>query len=560
MALPRKLAPPGSPHATFPHSMTRTHLAAVLAPIALVLAQPALADEPCDRVLVTTGLDTWSEELARLASLAPGLLAPRSDMLRRGGMSARPLCGRGDDLVWGDRYVSAQAEARLQLVPPRLLLAYQSLAPGGSNDGLLWQGRGFSTLLSGGLRGTWNIFSAQLAPEVTWAQNRSFALADTGQTGRLRYANPWYGDALDLPQRFGDGSFARVGFGQSYLAVEKYGARLALSTENLWWGPGIRHALLLTNTAEGFPHLSLGTSRPVDIWIGMLEAELVLGRLERTKYLTRGYRPFFNGLAVTFEPRWIPGLYLGAGRVFVEDERTLSRNGYLSVFQPTSQKKAGDNPSDNQILSTWFRWVMPEIELYGEYALDDYPSLAGLSRIPDRAAAWTLGVQKRWVRGERWWRVVGELAKTRSNLPPGAATSFYTHSGGADYTNRGQLLGDWIGPGADAQYLAVDAFTPSGRFGGYFERVRRNEEIFWSRFADSATVDHDAEVVVGLRQVLFTHGLEIGWDAAVGHRFNRDFVQRYSPTFRAMLTVAMPLGHDLAPRAQPGAPEESAQP
>lgn len=507
-----------------------------------------------DGRLLRTGLGTWSDELARLSDLAPGALEPASGIIRRGGVTARTRCAGAEPSRWGARYVAAAEPGPVELVPPFLTLAYQSLAPGGSNDGLLWQGRGFSSLLGGGVRGAFGPVSYQLAPEVTWSQNRSFRMVDTGRAGRLRFGNPWYGDQLDLPQRFGDGAFARFGPGQSFLAVEGVGARLALSSENLWWGPGIRNAILLTNNAEGFPHLSVGTSRPLDVWVGRLELELVWGRIEKSRYVADRAVRAFNGLAITFEPRWIPGLYLGAGRTYVEDVDSLRKDAYLSVFEAFAKSRVGgDNLADNQLMSAWFRWVMPELELYGEYGLDDFPTLAGMARQGDRAAAWVLGFQKRWVRGGRWWRVVGELAKTRSNQPPGHETWFYAHGGGADYTHQGQLLGASIGPGADTQYLAVDAFTPWGRIGGYFERVRRNEEIYWSRFADSETVDHDAEVVLGLRQVILARHLEVGWDVAGGYRYNRDFLERFGTTFRAMVTVSMPIEGGPPPAGAPAA-------
>jgi hypothetical protein len=547
--------------------MRRSILAGLLAASGL-LAVPALAADGCepDGELVVTGLGTWSDELARLADLGGGL-DRESGMIRRGGMTSRTICAGSAGLLWGDAYVARSPFRGLGIVPPSLTTAYQALAPGGSNDGMLWQGRGFSTLLSGGLRAAWGPFSAQLAPEVTWAQNQHFKMAANGLTGNLRFRNAYYADGLDVPQRYGNSPYARAGFGQSFLAVEGYGARLALSTENLWWGPGIRNTLLLTNTAEGFPHVSLKTSRPLDVWVGHVEAELVWGRLERSAYTAHRQPRAFNGLAVTFEPRWIPGLFLGVGRTYVEDPASLRKDSYLSVFEALAKSKVGgDNPADNQITAAWFRWAMPEIELYGEYGLDDFQSVSGISRFGDRAAAWLVGFQKRWVNGPRWWRVVGELAKTRSNLPPGYSTSFYTHGDGSDYTHEGQLLGASFGPGADTQYLAVDAFVPSGRIGGYFERIRRNEEVYWSQFATSRTADHDVELMFGVRQVILGRYAEVGWDVAAGYRWNRDFVQRYATNFRAMLTVSLPLdarpllGGARAPADAAGATEPSTTP
>jgi hypothetical protein len=503
-------------------------------------------DAPCvpDRELIVSGLGQPSDELARLAELAPGTLVPRSGILRRGGVTSRLVCGGAEPTPWDQRYVRPLADGPLlEGVSPRLLTTFQSNAPGGSNDGMLWQGRGLSTLLSGGARARWGALSAQLAPEVTWSQNASFTTVPTGGTGKLAFRNPWYGDSLDMPQRFGASPFARAGLGQSFVQVEGLGMRVAVSTESLWWGPGIRNALLLTNNAEGFPHLSLGTSRPADIWVGTLEAEVFWGELSKSGYFTSSTHPAFSGLALVYQPRWIPGLYLGGGRTFVESWASLRYHKFFSVLEAFSKQQVagGDNPVDNQIASVWFRWVMPEIELYGEYGIDDFATLAGLVRVPDRTAAWTLGFQKRWVMGERWWRVVGELAKTRSNLPAPFDNPFYTHGQNADYTNRGQLLGDWIGPGADTQHLGVDLFTSSGRVGGYLERVRRNDEIFWRQIVSRPGTDHDAELVLGVRQVWFARTFELSWEIAGGQRWNRDFGAN-EPLVRASLAIRVPLG------------------
>ena len=58
-----------------------------------------------------------------------------------------------------------------------------------------------------------------------------------------------------------------------------WGVGAGLSTENLWLGPGLRNSILLTNNAPGFPHLFLGTSKPVDIYIGSLDVLALWGQL-----------------------------------------------------------------------------------------------------------------------------------------------------------------------------------------------------------------------------------------------------------------------------------------
>ncbi len=516
---------------------------AALAIVASILPIGAAEADDCSpgRDLRVEGLGTWSEELARLADLAPDVLAPRSGILRRGAVSTRAMC-EGAEVPWGERYVDDR-DGALEWVPPRLSLAFERTTPDGSNDGLLWQGKGLSSLLSGGIRGRWGALSYQLAPEASWSQNAAFELVDTGEDGRRSFAGGFYGGALDLPQRFGSDSFFEASPGQSYVQLEGYGLRLGFSTENRWWGPGIRHAVLLTNNAPGFPHLYLGTARPIDIWLGDLEFEWLVGRLTKSAYhVEPRAHPAFTGLAFTYRPRWVPGLYLGGGRTYIQSWDSLRDDWFLSVFEGLNKKSTGgDNPSDNQIFSAWFRWVMPDVEVYGEYAQDDFPTFNSFLRQPDRCAAWPLGLQKRIAAGGRWWRVVGELSKTRSNLQGDRACTFYLHGQNADYTHEGQLLGDWIGPGADSQYLALDVFTRGGRIGGYFERVRRNEEIYWRRRPTDEVKGHDAEVVLGLRQVLLLSRAEVSWHVAAGQRFNRDFLGD-ELVLRAGLTFTPVLG------------------
>ena len=45
------------------------------------------------------------------------------------------------------------------------------------------------------------------------------------------------------------------------------------------------------------------------------------------------------------------------------------------------------------------------------------------------------------------------------------------------YTNRGEVIGASIGPGASSQWLAMDYLKPAWRFGGYLGRTRWNEDV-----------------------------------------------------------------------------------
>ncbi len=511
----------------------RPHAAALLMTL---LAGPAAAEAPpCapGTARLREGLGTTDEDRARLAELA-GEAPVTSQAIRRGGVELQPGC---DDRVG-------------VLLPARLDSTWNSQYPSGGNDGLQVAGRGLSTRLRAGVAGRWGVVSAALAPELAWQQNRWFETVPTGQAGARAFQNPWYGDGLDVPQRFGAGPSATASLGQSYLRVDAWGAAVGLSTENLWLGPGLRNAMLLTDNAPGFPHAFLGTARPVETPLGALEALALWGRLDRSRFLaSAGGHPWFSALVLTWQPRWVPGLTLGGGRAFVETAASLRRNHGLSILAgPFGRLIPGGNlPENNQVVTGWFRWVMPEagFELYGEWARDDgAASLEATLRDPGRTQGWVAGFQKLLRAGARTVRVQLEAARLHDVRPPASPSglpSFYTHGSGVDYTHAGQLLGAAVGPGGDTQRLAVDLLTAAGRVGGFLERTARNEEVYWSRIdpLPGRSSDHDVEVAAGYRQLLRLGELEASLELGLAFRWNRDF-QRNEPNWKGGLQLAWP--------------------
>jgi capsule assembly protein Wzi len=531
----------------------------LLAAILIGLAPPSLArgDTGCPEVseVAVDGLGTPLADFMRVAEIS-GAAPSSSRLIVRGGARTEPLCDPSSIPV--PAFVRLGAPASLRAVPLRLTTAWNSRYPSGENDGLLWAGRGVSQLASAGVAYRWGALSLALAPEVTWSENRFFDTVPNGRSGAQRFGNAFYLDNIDLPQRFGAGPWAAWAPGQSYVRVDHWNVALGLSSENLWIGPGIRNSILMSNAGPGFPHVFLGTSRPADIWIGNAEALLFWGRLERTPYVAGGGRPLISGLAVTYEPRWIPRLYVGLGRYFVQPWGGLTLREYLAVFQTFEKKslagafKGGDNPHDNQLASVFWRWVFPEVglEIYGEWAREDYNwSWWSTIREPDRSQAYLLGLQKTFRAGSRLVRVHAELVDLQEMAGFGSAAGapvYYVHSGDLGYTNRGQLIGAWIGPGGDSQTLAVDVFHAGGRIGGYLERVRRNDEYYWAVVEPAVgNFSHDAEITAGVRQALTVGPVEVSWEAAASYRWNRDFI-RHEPNFKLVLGLSLPTGSPAA--------------
>jgi capsule assembly protein Wzi len=527
-------------------------LAALVAPAAAAEPDaPATGPEGCrpGAPLLLDGLGTPEEDLLRLAQLAGA--APLSPgVIRQGAPRAVATCEGVDRFGWAGRLPRVPAGDRWAVaVPARLTLAVNGRYPAGGNDGLLWAGRGVSTLASAGLAARWGALSLALVPEVAWQQNAWFETVPVTRPGGQPFENPWYGPDLDLPQRPATGPFARAAPGQSELRLTGLGTALGLSTANVWLGPGLRNALVLTNEGPGVPHLFVGTEAPVDFGIGPLEALVLWGPVARSRgFPARGQR-WLSALALDWQPRWVPGLTVGLGRAFLESAGSLRRHGFLSALQPPIKDwvPGGDNPEDNQVASLWLRWAFPEVglELYGEWGRDDFPiSFEGLAREPERTQAWVAGLQKVFGAGPRRVRLHVEACRFHEARPLGARAGlpvWYVHPNDLGWTHDGQLLGAGVGPGGDAQRLAVDVLSPSGRLGAFLERTRRNEEVYWAVIEPlGESHDHDVELAVGLRQVLFLGRVEVAWELTAAHRWDRDFTGNERDV-RGLVRLAMPL-------------------
>jgi hypothetical protein len=461
------------------------------------------------QILEAYGIGTPWADLARMAQDV-GAAPLRPDLFQRPGDRAIPVCADGPRLPMGRQVEAPGPGLALDLVPATLSVYGNTAYPSGANDGAVWQGKGVSAQLGVGLQFQYGILSAAFVPGVAWQQNVPFPILPTGQTGNLAYQNPFYGSALDVPQRFGDANYWTFTPGQSYVQIAYAGIGLGVSTENLWWGPGQRNTLLMSNNADGFPHAYLGTVRPVDIWVGNLEVDLWFGRLDRSKYFYTQDHAWIGALTASLELRWVRGLYLGV----------------VAVNLASDLCGGGCDRNSNTLVGAYGRWVLPSagFEVYGEWTREDaWVSTWDFLKELDHSAGYTLGLQKVFLGSDYWVRLIAEITDNNIPRPPRDwrpnPTAYYTHGGNTNYTNGGAILGSAIGPGGSTQYLGVDVLTPSGWYGGWLERTRRNDVYF--TFV-SAGEEPDVELGLGARYVKSIGPFDVGAVAGLAHREGHD--------------------------------------
>ncbi len=423
--------------------------------------------------------------------------------------------------------------------------------PYGWNDGVMIPAKGYQTMLSGGFYGEYGPLTVQVKPELVIANNSSFE-----EFPEKHYDVIWkfyynFYNNIDMPVRFGDEPFIRLSPGQSSVRFNYKKLSFGVSTENLWWGPGIRNSLLMSNSAPGFAHLTLNTREPIQTSIGSFEGQLIAGRLEgsgftppRADYIYRAttlYQPkpkdwrYLSGITMTYQPKWLPGLFLGFARTSQLYSKDLNTFGdYLPFFSSYSNDPAADRPQRaDQYTSVFMRWLMPKAnaEVYFEYGHDDQQrSLSEFIKDPDQGRAYVFGVQKLFpigaspdegiLAGFETTQLSQNDVNTVRNARGWYADDHVRHG----YTNRGESLGAGAGPGAEVQTLNLHWVKDVKKLGLQIERFVHNQDFFYYAYEPSKDYRrHWTDISVGVNgrwdykkylfnaSLNFTKSLNYGW-------------------------------------------------
>jgi len=247
---------------------------------------------------------------------------------------------------------------------------------------------------------------------------------------------------------------------------------------------------------------------------------------------------------VDFEPNALKGLHLGLSRVFYEQIPAggLGTSDYLGVFQKVFKKdfKTAEDPWGNdkrdQLLSLFFRWVLPEsgFEVYYDWARNDHNwDTRDFIQEPEHTQGYTYGLQKvQTLASGHLLRIQAEVTNlqkdtTKQQRDTGAYYAHYLVTQG--YTQRGQIIGAGVGPGGSAQYLGFDVFTPWGRWGGFLQRQVHDNDTYYALAATNPALTfhgHDVDLAYGTSVLAFWRGFELSGSLVWVKEFNRNYIIR----------------------------------
>ena len=355
------------------------------------------------------------------------------------------------------------------------------------------QAKGYQQWASSGVYGSFGPFSIQLQPEFIFAKNNSY---DTGfsKEGGIEYV-----------EVFGEGPYSKLLPGQSSIRLNHGAFSLGASTENIWWGPGQYNSLLFSNNAFGFQHLTLNTRKPAKTFLGSFEGQLIFGKLENFAPFVRDGKEdwrYVNGITFSYQPKWIPGLFLGASRVF-QQYNSFNNNTwayYFPLFEPFQKVKLidpnsqdfdsteYDNRLQSQQLTGFARLVISKAkaEVYFEYGRRDHAvDWREFLLNPEHARAYIFGFKKLVsLTNGAFFHFNGEILQQQEsiNILPrygaGGGSSWASHGINQGFTHKGQMLGPGVGPSSNVQTLETSWVKGIKKIGIRWERLNRHQDVY----------------------------------------------------------------------------------
>ncbi len=378
----------------------------------------------------------------------------------------------------------------IQLLPINIISQYNSNYPFGRNDGAMIPARGFQHFVAAGFSVTKGNFTFQLRPELVAAANTDFETFPTEHYPIIWEKYYQWLNNSDNPEKFGNTAYHKIFAGQSFIKYQYKNIAMGISTENIWWGPGRFNALVLSNNAPGFAHLTAKTTRPFETAIGNFESQIIVGSLkasgilpaDRYRFDSSGapiYQPKPNnarsmvGIIMSWQPKWTKGLFVGF---------TAVGYGYHGATAPHHKKAV--------LGSLFARYIMPaeQAELYFEYGRNDkIPQPLNLAFETGYPRAVIAGFRKLFPTHHKYcWEFAGEITQLQlptADLTLGTGNSWYTNASVSHgFTHQGQVLGAGIGPGSNSQSFDFSYVQGINKVGIKLERLVKNNDFYYNTF------------------------------------------------------------------------------
>ena len=395
--------------------------------------------------------------------------------------------------------------------------------PFGFNDGSMIPSVGKQNLYNFQVGIQWGNFTLQFAPEKVTAENlpvqglgNDFDGTANGNPGNFwRRYYEISENIIEAPNVHFKTKSDQNFIGQTSLKYHTKNISFGISTENLWWGPGIHYSLVLTNNAPGFLHYTIQTNQPIHTFLGTLEAQFIGGSLQNgflkpsdydNPNAAQFYIPkdsgerYITGMVLTLNPKWTKNLYVGLSNmayIYQKDMNGLEDATAIGNFsRHTIFKK---RPA---LGAVFLRYALPKdhAEVYFEYGRNDRGATPINIFYDSVATGYVAGVRKLFPLSSntKYGAISLNIEVVQLKLPQAnliwnnnlsaKQSSWYTNSQiRQGYTNKGQILGTYIGPGGSGQTMQLAWVKGINKLGIGLERVSHNKDFYYYNYFNGLT-------------------------------------------------------------------------
>lgn len=459
------------------------------------------------------------------------------------------------------KYFNNEKKIDFKVLPIFSTIRINDDRPFGWGDYGMINANGFQNYLTTGFYAKLGSFSFQFQPEFFYSQNKDFIGFSRDFPDNIIWWNYRLLNIIDNPERWPGNHLINFTFGQSYLSYKFKKVELAVSNRSIWWGPGQWNSLSFSNNARSFPHISLNSTKPLNTFMGDFEFQLILGKL-RASFIeplpfddlnTLYFIPFendwryLNGITFSYQPKWIPGFYIGLSRTFQQYSKDNSGSFFdiFPIFEAFQKEKffvddnsvIYDGKRQDQQAVLFSRFLMPKanLELYFEYGRRDHAfNWREFILNPEHARAYQIGFLKLFktsfdgkifqVRGEITHQQESVNRFLRYELPGG---SWHTHGQVlTGNTNFGKSLGVGTGLGSNSQTLEFSLVKDYNKIGLLFQRIENNQDFYfasnlknygsnpWVDFTSGILLDMKLNRILLSSKFQFINGINYQWQNA----------------------------------------------
>lgn len=373
--------------------------------------------------------------------------------------------------------IYATKNTNVTLLPISFLQKVNTDHPYGWNDGAMSFSKGYQFQVSGGVYAHWHKLKIQLRPE--YLSTASSPYDTSPEWGKV---SPAYKKILP---------------GQSSIRVDLGKVSFGISTQNLWWGPGIYNSMLMSNNAEGFFHYSINTNRPIKNFLGTFQFQLIAATLtqdsaqgfENNNLRQRGINKsdrYLSSLAIDYQPSFLKNISFGINRS-LQNYKSSFISGFVNKNIPVLSSFFGSTDVINdtfprdQTVSIYTKWMFPKsnAELYYQFAYNDAKAnWRDFWLDMSHSTAYLLGFKKIFpLLNENYLDCgveVMRLTQTPSYIHRNAG-NFYEHSTIIEgYSNQNQTIGAGAGMGNNVQTIALSLNKKWNKFGFIFNHIAQN--------------------------------------------------------------------------------------